>query len=130
FDFPAREYNPRQGRWISPDPAGLSAVSLGNPQTWNRYAYVGNNPLLNTDPTGLLGVDDPVDPSGAPGDATGEAEFFTELVSQFEVRFSSGRGADLFTFSVDLTFNAGALPASNGLESLDISGSGTVSASQ
>jgi len=36
-----------------PDPAGLAAVDLTNPQTWNRYAYVGNNPLNAVDPLGL-----------------------------------------------------------------------------
>jgi len=41
-----------QGRWLAPDPAGLAAVDLTNPQTWNRYAYVGNNPLSNMDPMG------------------------------------------------------------------------------
>jgi RHS repeat-associated protein len=53
FDFPAREYHPTQGRWTMPDPAGLAAVDLKNPQTWNRYAYVGNNPLASVDPLGL-----------------------------------------------------------------------------
>ncbi len=48
-----REYSSGQGRWISPDPAGLAAVSLTNPQSWNRYAYVANNPLALTDPLGL-----------------------------------------------------------------------------
>jgi len=43
------------GRWLSPDPAGLGAVDPGNPQTWNRYAYVGGNPFSFTDPTGLGG---------------------------------------------------------------------------
>jgi RHS repeat-associated protein len=32
---------------------GLAAVDLTNPQTWNRYAYVGNDPLSNVDPLGL-----------------------------------------------------------------------------
>src|SRR5271157_3156081 len=42
-----------QGRWLVPDPAGLAAVDLTNPQTWNRYAYANNNPLGNVDPFGL-----------------------------------------------------------------------------
>ncbi len=36
-----------------PDPAGLAAVDLTNPQTWNRYAYVANNPLSTVDPLGM-----------------------------------------------------------------------------
>jgi RHS repeat-associated protein len=52
YDFPAREYG-IQGRWPSPDPAGLAAVTLTNPQTFNRYAYVTNNPLAATDPSGM-----------------------------------------------------------------------------
>jgi RHS repeat-associated protein len=47
-----REYSPVQGRWMRPDPAGLAAVDPSNPQTWNRYAYVTNNPLSLVDPFG------------------------------------------------------------------------------
>lgn len=54
WDFPGREYHSTQGRWISPDPAGLAAVYPMNPQTWNRYAYVANNPQSFVDPTGLV----------------------------------------------------------------------------
>ncbi len=53
YDFMYREYNSVQGRWISPDPAGLAAVDPTNPQTWNRYGYVGNSPLNMIDPSGL-----------------------------------------------------------------------------
>jgi RHS repeat-associated protein len=52
YDFPAREYG-IQGRWASPDPAGLAATDLTDPRSWNRYAYVRNNPLALVDPTGL-----------------------------------------------------------------------------
>ncbi len=53
YDFPARRQSPSQGRWISPDPAGRGAVNLASPGSWNRYAYVLNNPLLLIDSTGL-----------------------------------------------------------------------------
>jgi RHS repeat-associated protein len=57
YDFPARRQSSSQGRWIAPDPAGRSAVSLANPQSWNRYAYAGNNPIALIDPTGLEDCD-------------------------------------------------------------------------
>jgi RHS repeat-associated protein len=51
--FGAREYENIHGSWLSPDPSGMAAVDISNPQTWNRYAYVLNNPVSFTDPTGL-----------------------------------------------------------------------------
>jgi RHS repeat-associated protein len=48
--FGARYYASTMGRWMSPDPMG---GHLENPQTLNKYAYVTNNPLTLTDPTGL-----------------------------------------------------------------------------
>ena len=54
YDFLFREYTAGGGRWMVPDPAGLAAVDPTNPQTWNRYAYVGNNPLSNVDGLGLI----------------------------------------------------------------------------
>jgi RHS repeat-associated protein len=47
-----RHYSP-SGRWLSPDPGGPKVVKLDDPQTWNMYAYVRNNPTTLTDPTGL-----------------------------------------------------------------------------
>jgi RHS repeat-associated protein len=53
YDFLMREYRTAHGRWTSPDPAGMGAVNPANPQSWNRYGYVVNNPLALTDPSGL-----------------------------------------------------------------------------
>lgn len=53
YDFWFRRLSSSQGRWISPDPAGIAAVDPANPQTWNRYAYVVNSPLSYVDPLGL-----------------------------------------------------------------------------
>jgi RHS repeat-associated protein len=50
--FGARYFSAAQGRFTSPDPI-LSSGRPDNPQTWNRYAYVLNNPLRYTDPVGL-----------------------------------------------------------------------------
>jgi hypothetical protein len=47
-----REYTPLQGRWMSPDPYSGS-YDTGNPQSFNRYSYVLNNPINMTDPLGL-----------------------------------------------------------------------------
>jgi RHS repeat-associated protein len=56
-DFLMRKLTAVQGRWMSPDPAGLAAVDFSNPQSFNRYAYVGNNPMSLVDPLGLFGGD-------------------------------------------------------------------------
>jgi RHS repeat-associated protein len=52
YDFLYREFS-TQGRWHSPDPAGLAAVSFDDPQSLNRYAYARNMPTTLTDPLGL-----------------------------------------------------------------------------
>ena len=48
-----RKYSSQFGRWTTPDPAGLMAVSLDSPQSLNRYSYVNNMPLSYFDPLGL-----------------------------------------------------------------------------
>jgi RHS repeat-associated protein len=58
YDFLYRKYDPGQSRWTSTDPAGLAAADKTSPQSWNRYAYVLNNPLRLVDPQGLDGCED------------------------------------------------------------------------
>jgi len=56
FDLtPNRKYSPTLGRWMTPDPSGMAAASPANPQTWNMYAYVLNNPTSLIDTSGLIG---------------------------------------------------------------------------
>ena len=45
-----RIYDPRLGRFLTPDPYVTEPL---DPQGLNRYAYVQNNPLTFTDPTGF-----------------------------------------------------------------------------
>ncbi|HEV7646130.1 MAG TPA: RHS repeat-associated core domain-containing protein [Pyrinomonadaceae bacterium] len=54
----ARYYNNQHGRFTATDPL-LASGKSGNPQTFNRYVYVLNNPLLLTDPTGLQATTEP-----------------------------------------------------------------------
>ena len=48
-----RKNENKAGRWTSPDPYNGS-MSLGNPQSFNRYSYVENQPTNFIDPSGLL----------------------------------------------------------------------------
>ena len=48
YDYGARFYDAALGRGTTPDPLA---------QYSSRYIYVGNNPILKNDPTGLLDVD-------------------------------------------------------------------------
>lgn len=50
---PNRQYSSSQGRWLTPDPAGISSADPTNPQSWNRYAYVQGDPTDQVDPLGL-----------------------------------------------------------------------------
>jgi RHS repeat-associated protein len=50
--FGARYFSGVQGRFTSPDPVLNAERTITNPQRWNRYAYVINNPLAKVDPTG------------------------------------------------------------------------------
>ncbi|HEX8817223.1 MAG TPA: RHS repeat-associated core domain-containing protein [Terriglobales bacterium] len=61
--FLYRQLSTGEGRWMTPDPGGIGAVNPANPQTWNRYAYVTDNPVSMTDTLGL----DPNEGSGGSG---------------------------------------------------------------
>ena len=58
-----RHYSNSIGRFMQPDP--LSGFP-SNPQSWNRYSYVYNNPLNSVDPTGMCPPDSE-DSSDCPG---------------------------------------------------------------
>ena len=49
YHFRARWYDPETGRWLSPDPIGISAGL-------NLYLFCNNNPVNFIDPEGLWGI--------------------------------------------------------------------------
>jgi RHS repeat-associated protein len=49
YHYQARFYSPKLGRFLSAD---TIVPGYANPQSFNRYSYVINNPLRYTDPTG------------------------------------------------------------------------------
>jgi len=74
MDFsPARYYASAVVRFTSPDSMNLGADPT-DPQSWNAYAYVRNNPLALVDPMGLchMGADN-VAYDDEPGDCGGAA---------------------------------------------------------
>ncbi len=52
YHFGARWYDPSVGRWTQPD----SVVTLNDPTNGNLYAYVKDNPVNNSDPSGRCGI--------------------------------------------------------------------------
>ena len=64
--FGARYYRGEIGRFTTVDPVYTWSENLADPQRWNRYAYVRNNPLRFVDPDGRIAVD-PDDPAKAAG---------------------------------------------------------------
>jgi RHS repeat-associated protein len=56
YFFNARWYDPALGRFTSADSLVPEA---GNPQAWDRYAFVYNNPVRYVDPSGHLVCSDP-----------------------------------------------------------------------
>jgi RHS repeat-associated protein len=120
YDTPYREYDNTSGRWLTPDPAGLAAVDLTNPQSLNRYAYVTNNPTTLIDPSGLQGQSTQtcghgfVVPQGQNpmtwcynhmgiGEGSSPGAFFTNTADEFDLiwpaGFSGGGNGDTGYFS-------------------------------
>jgi RHS repeat-associated protein len=50
--FINRHYGSSLGRFMQPDPIFFQAEMLTDPQRFNQYAYVRNNPLALVDPKG------------------------------------------------------------------------------
>jgi len=79
--FEVRHLSGAQGRYQSVDP-GNAGADPSDPQTWNGYAYVGNNPLSYTDPSGMYAAAGGGDGGGAFGAVAGLiVDGFTDLIN-------------------------------------------------
>jgi len=79
----ARYYSNPLGRFLTPDwaadPVPVPFANIANPQTFNQYAYVANNPASNTDATGHYLIRD----SNCKGKASCQKKY-DEEADQFE----------------------------------------------
>jgi RHS repeat-associated protein len=143
-----RYYSSGSGRFMSPDPyqaSGGPAV----PQSWNRYAYVQNDPINFGDPTGLYLTaedciadpdlceeDDWGDSAGGGSDGDGQSEdplqcFFTadkQFSGAWGVAVRNGRSVYGYNVMVYFTFVAtGGIGPYTWTNTQDVTLSGTVS---
>ena len=91
---PTRLYDPRLGRFLSPDPVGGAP---DRPHTLNRYAYAASNPTRYCDPTGGEAVLAVIGAFAAAA-AFGAAEAANEAISgqpldTKKILISAGKGA-------------------------------------
>ena len=123
-NFEARYLGSSLGRFMSPDPMGGHKE---DPQTLNKYAYVRNNPLNLTDPTGLdfnltcSGKDTATCHGGVQGTTTTITDANGNQTSKFTATQigDDGKGG-----LVDKTTNTGAYTASVGQNGVSFSQDG------
>jgi RHS repeat-associated protein len=94
YDFLYREYHPIQGRWISPDRAGMAVADPTNPQSWDRYTYLLNNPLQYIDPLGL----NYCSPASAITDDQGNFIGYDESRCVTDEQYGDGTGYDGYIY--------------------------------
>ena len=127
MNYRARYYHPALGRFISAD---TIVPSPGDPQALNRYAYVQNNPLKYTDPTGhALWAGGEGDfgetPPPPPSPAQWAAEYLSQSATWYDARqILAEAGVE---YDVPALLNALKLPVvSDGLHAVTRPGAGTV----
>ncbi|MFF5176368.1 FG-GAP-like repeat-containing protein [Micromonospora sp. NPDC000089] len=86
-DMKGRVYDPELGRFLTPDPLVNGSNTT---QAWNRYTYVSNNPLTNTDPTGYEECADCPIWKQDDGGATSATEDFQDMMDDANAFFDGG----------------------------------------
>ncbi|MDP9178985.1 MAG: hypothetical protein M3O61_15005, partial [Gemmatimonadota bacterium] len=109
----ARYYGPTWGRFLSVDPYLDLHKATRNPQNWNRYAYVRNNPINLVDPDGRDDVN--VGPDFEVAGAAGSPEKHKEFLNNFGNVLLGSASVVLATvvFDAGPEFGDGELPKAN-----------------
>lgn len=100
-----RKYDSFAGRWTSPDPY-IRSMTTADPQTFNRYAYVSNDPVNWQDPTGLCTFNINFQGQGLSSDA--QRAMRRELTRIFAatgniVTFNNSSGNATRSFAINIT---------------------------
>jgi RHS repeat-associated protein len=89
LDYAVNRYEaPGDGRFLSPDPYQPSA-GPEDPSSWNRYAYVGGDPINFIDPTGLL-KSCPKGDGCKGGGGPGDDDICSMSLEQFIAKYGQG----------------------------------------
>jgi RHS repeat-associated protein len=99
--FGVRYFSSTQGRFLSIDPLLLSA-KRNRPQTWNRYAYVLNNPLRLVDNDGAVPQEPSAKPQGSAGVNSSDAPTLRVgmlLMRHPSIAIAIGDGSERFSLS-------------------------------
>ncbi|MBX7138113.1 MAG: FG-GAP-like repeat-containing protein [Oligoflexia bacterium] len=102
-DMRARNYDPRIGRFISPDSI---IPDVGDSQSFNRYSYVTNNPMNMVDPLGHVGELAAQAAGAAPGAAKGVGVSAVSGVPSAAVQSSISVGAVAATIGANSLANS------------------------
>ncbi len=90
-----RNYDSLSGRWTAPDPYGGS-MTVADPQSFNRYSYVNNDPANHVDPSGLMLSDIGVYQTDNPQDAQiAEHQSLRELQTSVNSDYAARNGGSV-----------------------------------
>lgn len=104
-----RYYSSTLGRFITPDPYEKSAHPT-NPNSWNRYAFVNNDPINRVDPNGLNDTPDTPATTG-----WGNQTTVFDANGAYETRLTNSNGQQLIVdFDANGTMNEIILVDANG----------------
>jgi RHS repeat-associated protein len=93
YNYNARWYDPAMARFISEDPSGFDGGDA------NLFRYVGNDPINNTDPTGLFQAGNPVQSLYATPNAT-DYSAWSRSQPDWNANVGNGLSAAQFTFGL------------------------------